>query len=54
MEVALQNLAQVVDATSMEQIQIFVNVTDTFGQIYVAKDITSRNYGKNSNLERHS
>lgn len=39
---ALHKLAQEVDEDTMGKVILFVNVTDLYGQIYVAKDIGSR------------
>lgn len=47
MKAAFQSLGEVVRSTKViEKIQVFVNVTDTFGQMYVVKDIASRKQGK--------
>jgi hypothetical protein len=43
MKAAFQSLGEAVRSTMvMERIQVFVDVTDTFGQMYVVKDIASR------------
>lgn len=42
MELAKERLSSVVPQRCMEQLQVFIDVTDMFGQIYVQKDIASR------------
>ena len=42
-QLALQQLRQTLQSSAtMDAIQVFVNVTDLFGQLYVVKDIASR------------
>jgi hypothetical protein len=42
MELAKERLSLVIPQQCIEQLQVFVDVTDMFGQIYVQKDIASR------------
>ncbi|KAF1953773.1 hypothetical protein CC80DRAFT_450268 [Byssothecium circinans] len=42
MELAKERLSSVVPRQCMEQLQVFIDVTDMFGQVYVQKDIASR------------
>ncbi|KAJ4357231.1 uncharacterized protein N0V89_001806 [Didymosphaeria variabile] len=42
MELAREKLSAVVPRRVMEQLQVFIDVTDMFGQVYVQKDIASR------------
>lgn len=42
MELAKESLRAVVSQHVMEQLQVFIDVTDSFGQVYVQKDIASR------------
>jgi hypothetical protein len=42
MELAKERLSSEVPRSCMEQLQVFIDVTDMFGQIYVHKDIASR------------
>ncbi|PQE10395.1 ent-kaurene synthase protein [Rutstroemia sp. NJR-2017a WRK4] len=39
---SLAHLEDVVDVPTMEKVKLFVKVTDLYGQIYVARDITNR------------
>lgn len=43
MELSLEHLSQIVAShASLQSLKVFIDVTDTFGQIYVQKDIASR------------
>ncbi|KAI1670819.1 hypothetical protein Ptr902_08159 [Pyrenophora tritici-repentis] len=42
MELAKDRLRSVVPRRCMEQLQVFIDVTDMFGQVYIQKDIASR------------
>ena len=42
MRLALKNLAQISTPSIIAQLQVFIDVTDMFGQIYVQRDIASR------------
>lgn len=43
MQLALQNLRETVDSpATMKALQVFIDTTDVFGQVYVQKDIASR------------
>jgi hypothetical protein len=47
MKLSLDMLQSTIDDGAMvKQIQLFVNVTDTPGQIYIMKDIASRGQAK--------
>jgi hypothetical protein len=37
---------EIKDPAMVEKLKVFLNVTDMFGQIYVAKDISSRNHSR--------
>lgn len=39
---ALERLAEMVEPAAMDRVRLFVDVTDLYGQIYVARDIASR------------
>lgn len=42
MQLALKNLSQVSPPATIRKLQVFIDVTDMFGQIYVQRDIASR------------
>ena len=42
MQLAMKNLTQIVPPTTIRKLQVFIDVTEMFGQIYVQKDIASR------------
>ncbi|KAF2437708.1 Ent-kaurene synthase [Karstenula rhodostoma CBS 690.94] len=42
MELAMDRLSSVVPRRCIEQLQVFIDVTDMFGQVYIQKDIASR------------
>ncbi|KAI4157566.1 MAG: hypothetical protein LQ342_008188 [Letrouitia transgressa] len=42
MQLAMENLVQISPPTTFHKLQVFIDVTDMFGQIYVQKDIASR------------
>ncbi|MCJ1387605.1 hypothetical protein MMC18_000448 [Xylographa bjoerkii] len=42
MQLALKRLTQISPPATIHKLQVFIDVTDLFGQIYVQKDIASR------------
>lgn len=42
LNISLARLEDVIDVPTMEKVKLFVRVTDLYGQIYVARDITNR------------
>ncbi|KAL9640532.1 MAG: hypothetical protein Q9204_000679 [Flavoplaca sp. TL-2023a] len=42
MQLALEKLTNVSPSSTIQKLQVFIDVTDAFGQIYVQKDIASR------------
>lgn len=41
-QLAMKNLTEMLPSTTIHKLQVFIDVTDMFGQIYVQKDIASR------------